>query len=299
VLPVSGSTTSAITVMLPCMVATSDPGDQVPTAPEGLPHAQFGPHRFYPGEGGGSGEFRRARFDVADLRGARFTDCDLTGVTVRDSWLVDVSISGYLRNVTVNDVDVSGFVSAELDRRHPERVQLREVQTADDVRAMWDTIERLWAQALDRAGRLPGPMLAQQVNQEWSFAQTLRHLVFITDAWASRTVLDEEMPYHPLGLPQSWYQPADAAALGIDPTAEPAYADILTARTDRMTVMRDITAGLTDDGLARLCQRSPAPGYPVEDRTAIDCIGVVMEEEIEHYRFAVRDLAVLEATQPD
>jgi hypothetical protein len=28
----------------------------------------------------------------------------------------------------------------------------------------------------------------------------------------------------------------------------------------------------------------------------IDCIGVVMDEEMEHYRFAVRDLAVLEAS---
>ena len=41
--------------------------------------------------------------------------------------------------------------------------------------------------------RLPAAALDQQVSEEWSFAQTLRHLVFITDAWASRTVLDEEM----------------------------------------------------------------------------------------------------------
>ena len=27
----------------------------------------------------------------------------------------------------------------------------------------------------------------------------------------------------------------------------------------------------------------------------IDCVSVVLEEEIEHYRFAVRDLAVLES----
>jgi hypothetical protein len=257
--------------------------------------AQFGPHRFSAGEGGGGTEFLAARFDVADLRGARFTDCDLTGVTIRDGWLVDVSISGYLSNVTVNGVDVSDFVSAELDRRHPERVQLRESQTADDVRAMWDTIERLWAQAIERAGRLPAGALTQQVNQEWSFAQTLRHLVFITDAWASRTVLDEEMPYHPLGLPQSWYPAADAAALGIDVTARPGHAEILAARADRMTVIRRIVAALTDDSLGRLCQRSPAPGYPDEERTVVGCISVVMEEEIEHYRFAVRDLAVLEA----
>jgi hypothetical protein len=273
------------------MTATNDPA---PASPEEPAAAQFGPHRFCAGEDGGGERQRGARFDVADLRGARFTDCDMTGVTIRDCWLVDVSISGYLSNVTVNGVDVTGFVSAELDRRHPERVQLREAQTADDVRALWGTIERLWAQAAERAGRLPAEALDQQVSGEWSFAQTLRHLVFITDAWASRTVLDEEMPYHPFGLPQSWYPAADAAALGIDLTAQPGYDRILAARAGRMAVMRRIVAGLTDADLARLCQRSPAPGYPDEERTVVDCIGVVMDEEIEHYRFAVRDLAVLE-----
>ena len=273
------------------MTATNEPANPASDWAE----AQFGPHRFYAGEGGGNTELRGARFGAADLRGARFTDCDLTGVTIRDGWLVDVSISGYLSNVTVNGVDVTDFVSAELDRRHPERVQFREGQTADDVRAIWDTIERLWAQALERAARLPAPALMQQVNEEWSFAQTLRHLVFITDAWASRTVLDEELPYHALGLPQSWYPDAEADALGIDLTAQPGYAEILAARADRMAVMRRIVAGLTDASLGRLCRRSPAPGYPDEERTVIECIAVVMDEEIEHYRFAVRDLAVLEA----
>jgi DinB superfamily len=257
--------------------------------------AQFGPHRFSAGEGGGSEQFRGAAFAVMDLRRARFTDCDLTGVTIRDGWLVDVSLSGYLSNVTVNGVDVSDFVSAELDRRHPERVQLREVRTADDIRAMWDTIERLWAQTVERAGRLPAAALTEAVEEEWSFAATLRHLVFITDAWASRTVLDEDMPYHPFGLPQSWYPAADTAALGIDLTAQPGYAEILAARADRMATMQRIVAGLTDDNLHRRCQRAPAPGYPDEERTVFDCLGVVMDEEIEHYRFAVRDLAVLEA----
>jgi hypothetical protein len=277
------------------MTAANDQIAPLPGWQDGPVDAQFGPHRFGAGEGGGSTEFLAARFDVADLRGARFTDCDLTGVTIRDGWLVNVSISGYLSNVTVNGVDVTGFVSAELDRRHPERVQLRECRTAGDLRAMWETIERLWADAAGRAGRLPAAALTQQVNEEWSFAETLRHLVFITDAWASRTVLDEEMPYHRLGLPQSWYPAAAAAALGIEVTAQPGYAEILAARADRMAVMRRIVAALTDDRLGRLCQRSPAPGYPDEQRTVAECISVVMEEEIEHYRFAVRDLALLEA----
>ena len=291
-MPIPGRRSSGTGATMQSMTATNDPASAGPDEPA---EAQFGPHRFYAGEGGGSTAFRGARFDVADMRGARFTDCDLTGVTIRDGWLVNVSISGYLSNVMVNGVDVTEFVSAELDRRHPERVQFRGGKTADDVRAIWDTIERLWGEAAERAGKLPAAALAEQVDEEWSFEQTLRHLVFITDAWASRTVLDEPMPYHPLGLPQSWYPPADAAALGIDLTAQPSYAEIQAVRADRMAVMRRILGGLADADLGRLCRRSPAPGYPEEERTVIDCIAVVMEEEIEHYRFAVRDLAVLEA----
>ena len=152
---IPGSRSSWAGVILPFMTATNDPAGPAPDSAGEPMEAQFGPHRFYAGEGGGDERFRGARFEAADLRGARFTDCDLTGVTIRDGWLVNVSISGYLSNVTVNGVDVTDFVNAELDRRHPERVQFREGQTAGDVRALWDTIERLWAQATERAGRCP------------------------------------------------------------------------------------------------------------------------------------------------
>jgi hypothetical protein len=256
---------------------------------------QFGPHRFSAGAGGADERFHGARFDVADLRGARFTDCDLTGVRIRDAWLVDVSISGYVEHLTVNGVDVTAYVRAELDRRHPERVQLREGETADDLRAIWGAVERLWAALLERAGRLPAAALAERVDEEWSFQETLRHLVFITDAWVSRTVLDEERPYHPIGLPQRWYPAADAATLGIELDALPDYPEILAVRAGRMAVVRHVVDTLADADLGRPCRRSPAPGYPDEPRTVVDCLAVAMEEELEHHRFAERDLAVLEA----
>jgi Transmembrane secretion effector len=41
-----------------------------PASPDEPAKAQFGPHRFYAGEGGGSQQYRGARFDVADLREA-------------------------------------------------------------------------------------------------------------------------------------------------------------------------------------------------------------------------------------
>jgi hypothetical protein len=161
---------------------------------------------------------------------------------------------------------------------------------------MWDTIERLWAGTVARAGRLPEPALHQRVDGEWSFIETLRHLVFATDKWAGYMVLDKPRPYHRLGLPQPGFTPAEAAALGIDLDVRPSLAEVLEARGTRMTMVRGIVDGLADDDLERVCPRLPAPGYPEETRSVGLCLGVVMKEECEHRRYAVRDLAALERT---
>jgi hypothetical protein len=241
-------------------------------------------------------EFRGASFTGADFTGANFRDCDLSQVKITDSWLDDVRVSGLVGRFVVNDVDVTAFVEGELDKRHPERVQLRELRTAGDYRAMWDTIEWLWAETVARAGRLPEPALHQRVDGEWSFVETPRHLVMATDRWAGYMILDKQAPYHRLGLPQPGITPADAAALGIDLDARPSLAEVLEARGSRVALVRGIVDGLTDDDLERACPRLPAPGYPQEARSVGLCLGVVMKEECEHRRYAVRDLAALEAS---
>jgi hypothetical protein len=239
--------------------------------------------------------FRGASFTGTDFTGASFRDCDLRRVKITDSWLVDVNVSGLVGNFVVNDVDVTAFVEAELDRRHPERVQLSAVRTADDYRAMWDTIERLWADTVARARRLPESALHLRVDDEWSFVETLRHLVFAADAWAGRAILDEPLPYHPLGLPSTGYPPAGAAALGIDIEARPSLAEVMEVRDSRMALVRRLVDGLTDAGLDRVCPRSPSPHHPEETRSVGRCLRVIMREECEHRRYAVRDLATLEA----
>jgi hypothetical protein len=259
--------------------------------------AQYGPYRWSAGAGDEDDAFRGASFTVVDFTGASFRDCDLSQVSIVASWLVDVNISGHVESLVVNDVDVTSFVNAELDRRHPERVQLRELRTAQDYRALWDALERLWSETVARAERLPEPVRHERVSDEWSFVETMRHLVYVTDAWASRTILDEPMPFHRYGLSQTAYPPADAAALGMDPDAHPSYPEVMSVRADRMARVRGIVDGLTDSELERICPRAPAPGYPDETRTVGVCLSVVMMEECEHHRYAVRDLAVLEARE--
>lgn len=257
--------------------------------------AQYGPHRWSTGhhETGNNAQLRNADFEVMDMRNARFVDCDLSGLRVVDGWLVDVALDGYVQQLVVNGIDVTDYVAEQLDLRHPERVQLRSLASPADFVAMWETIERLWSSLVDRALPLGEEALNQRVQQEWSFLETLRHLVYCTDAWASRTVLDDPAPFHVLALPQTAYSPVDAAELGMDLGASPSLTDVLEARASRLALVRKIVRGLDDAELTRLCTRPPAPGYQEEVRTVADCLSVVMEEEVEHYRFASRDLAAL------
>jgi len=262
--------------------------------------AQYGPHRWSAGyhDDGTNARFRGHTFMVNDLAGARFVDCDLREVKIVDGYLADVDISGWVERLTINGVDVTDYVNEQLDRRHPEREQLRSIGSIDDFRAMWNTVERLWAETAERAAGLPESALQARVGGEWSYVETLRHLVFITDSWASRTILDEENPFHPLALPQTAYSPGDAAALGIEIDAKPSLAEVVEVRAGRMALMRDLLGRLTNADLGRACARPPAPGYPEEQRAVAECLAVVMEEEIDHHRYAARDLAILEATTP-
>ena len=102
----------------------------------------------------------------------------------------------------------------------------------------------------------------ERVDDQWSFVATLLHLVFATDAWVSRTVLDEPIPYHRLGYPYSGYPASHAAAIRVDLAARPSFDEVIDVRADRMAVMRRVVDGLTDDELKRLWALSPRRAIP-------------------------------------
>jgi len=133
------------------------------------------------------------RFHLVDLTGARFEQVDMTGVVMRGVELVDVDIDGEVWNLIINGVDVAPLIEAELNRRHPDRAKMRPT-TPEGFREAWDIIERLWDETMARARRLDPELLHASVDGEWSFIQTLRHLVFATDAWIRRVLLGAPSP---------------------------------------------------------------------------------------------------------
>lgn len=228
-----------------------------------------------------------------DLRGARFVECDLAGAVMRGVQVEAVDIDApwlpYGDPLLVNGVDVVPYVEAELDRRFPGREQ-RRAADPDGLRAAWDVLQKTWAATLERAAAMPDGTVDVPVDGEWSFAQTLRHLVLATDAWLGRGVLEREQPFHPLGLAGPGAE-EDGLDLSLLTSTTPSYAEVLEARADRVAMVTDLLAGVTADQLAEERRNPWAPAYP---ETVRSCLHVVLEEEWEHHRYAVRDLDAIE-----
>ena len=76
----------------------------------------------------------------------------------------------------------------QLDRRYPGRAQ-RYAEDPEGLRAAWEVLQATWADVLARAAAMPEGTVDISVGGEWTFAQTLRHLVLATDVWLRRAVL--------------------------------------------------------------------------------------------------------------
>jgi DinB superfamily/Pentapeptide repeats (8 copies) len=243
-----------------------------------------------------SDELQGARFVDTDLRGARFVGADLSGVVMRGVQVEQAEIDapwlphgGFLR---VNGVDVIPLVEAELDRRFPGRAE-RHATDPEGLRSAWAALERTWSATLERAAGMPPGTVDVRVDGEWSFAQTLRHLVLATDVWLGRAVLEVEQPFHPLGVANAEAE-ADGLDLSVFSTAEPSYDEVLEARAGRVAMVRDFLATVTPDDLEAARSNPWAPEYP---ETTLSCLHTILEEEWEHHRYAVRDLDAIAAGQ--
>ena len=230
------------------------------------------------------GDLAGAVFWGADLTGARFRDVNLTGATITHAWLVDVDIDALVDSVVINGVDVTAYVN-ERDPWYPLRSMLRP-SDPDGMRTAWAALETEWATTIARAGALRDDTLHESVNGEWTFVQTLRHLVFAMDKWFTAPIL--EAAFDPIGLPNSGSVDFPWPALDYDLT--PSATEALAVRADRSTRFREFVASVTTSDFTRPVEVLENGTHPLQE-----CLYTVFEEEFWHNRYAVRDLAALEA----
>ena len=229
-----------------------------------------------------------------DLRGARFVNSDLSGAVMRAVELAGVDIDTDLRRieVRVNGVDVAPLVEAELDRRFPGR-ELRRAADPEGLRAAWVALERTWAATLDRVAGMPPGTVDVSVDGEWTFAQTLRHLVLATNAWLHGAIQGVEQPFHPIGQPFDGYE-SDGFDMSIFRVDPPSYEEVLDVRAAHVASVRDFIAATTTEQLA---ESRGNPWAPEHEVSVLTCLHVILNEEWEHHRYAVRDLDAIERAE--
>jgi hypothetical protein len=232
------------------------------------------------------GDLSGAEFWGADLSGARFRDVNLTEVRISHAWLVDVEIDAFIDRLVVNGVDVTAFVN-EHDPWYPLRSVLR-VTDPESMRSGWAALRDAWAATVARAQRQPADDMEASVDGEWSFVETLRHLVMAMDKWFSAPILGR--PFHPLGLPNKGS--IDFPWPDLDRDAAPSLSEVLAAREDQANRLGDYLAAATADDLGRTVEVLENGPHLVRD-----CISTVFEEEFWHHRYAVRDLTKLESSE--
>src|SRR6266849_1907722 len=248
-------------------------------------------------------DLRGARFERADLSGAQLHAVDMSGARVRGvdlsavvrrgGELVDVEIYGEIENLTINGVNIGPLVDADLNRRNPARAKMRPTDPAG-FRKGWDILERLWGETVERARRLRPELLHESVDGEWSFTETLRHLVFATDSWIRRAILGDPAPWDPLALP--WDEMPDTPGVPRDRDARPSLDAVLKLRHDRMSTVRQVIEGLTDASLDGHTEPVEGPGWPEPRSYPVrECLLCILNEEWEHRLYAERDLDALEA----
>ena len=147
-------------------------------------------------------DLQGSRFWRVNLSGSRLHSVELIDVKITDAWVNNVEISGLIGTLKVNEVDVSAFVRGELDKRYPERRMLSATDV-EGLRAAWAMIDEQAQATVDRARALPETALDESIDGEFSFLQTLRHLVFATDRWITGPVFADPKHFHPLGYPHT------------------------------------------------------------------------------------------------
>lgn len=234
-----------------------------------------------------------ARFERVALRQAGFRGVDFSGSVMRAVNLENADIDGDIGGLTINGVDIAPLVEAELTRHQPARAHWNATDP-DDLRSAWAALQQKWSQLQQRVASMSEGTADVSVDDEWSFTQTLRHLVFATDTWFTGP-LRGPAGFHPWGLPftdMARYVP-EGTDFGLDPTASPGHPDVLEVRAERV---RLVGTFLADADAARLSREVPSP--PWGDRaqmTLLKGVQVIIEEECEHQRFAERDLDRIEA----
>lgn len=218
-----------------------------------------------------------------NLQRTLFRDADLSGANFFHVFLKDVRVDGEIDRLVINGVDVTDYVN-EHDRWWPLRNNLSP-NSVDGLRESWAALSMEWRDFLNRVSTTDESLVHASVNGEWTLTETVRHLIFAMDKWFTMPILGFSS-FSAMGLPNTESQ--DHEWPGIDLQAVPDFTEVLQARAEQHERFSAFVATLRPEDLPKTVTIEENGVVP-----AFMCFHVVLEEEFEHLRYMIRDLATL------
>ena len=176
-----------------------------------------------------------------------------------------------LRDRTIHD---------ELDRQHPDRVQLRPKDVSGLARAL-DVRDAMWDGSIERAQKLPPLLLHERVGGE---SRSSRRSATCCSRWTRGSLgwcfgcRTHTRVGGRARLPRSVRRRARTRARG-------------PCRAHRR--IRDYLASATDADLSTVVSPPDTTGFPQTDHPVLYCFRVVLHDEWWHHQYATRDLDAL------
>lgn len=154
-------------------------------------------------------------FENQNLSGALFHRVGLSRAVFEDAYLKDAKFHNVnfenviidfaaIKGLTVNGVRVDDFVSAELDRRDPERARLRMRDSHDprEVRRVMRRLNKVRKEFRAALRAAPAELLCQRPQKlKWSAIEHVRHLLHAESTYIDHWILRNKEPMSELGLP--------------------------------------------------------------------------------------------------
>lgn len=144
-------------------------------------------------------------FSNTGLNNSVFKCSNLENSVITDTFLKNMKISFCLYDgLTIDGIEVLPLVEAEKDRLDPERIRLRIKNPfdPDEVKKVMHHLDEMRDGFYSFLRSTPHERLVKKPKgiDRWSALEHVRHLVFAEDLYLNHRLLNNYIPYNPIGM---------------------------------------------------------------------------------------------------
>lgn len=234
-------------------------------------------------------EMQESVFSNTGLNNSVFKCSNLENAVITDTFLRNMKISFCLYDgLTIDGIEVLPLVEAEKDRLDPERIRLRIINPfdPDEVKKVVHHLDEVRDGFYAFLRPTPHEQLIKKPKgiDRWSALEHVRHLVFAEDLYLNHRLLNNNIPYNPIGMiPDFLKNDPSFNKVGSKPTED--LEEVLSAWSRIHDEMKKYTNNITPELLKSELDMNPGSpekvtvGYILQMLPPHDLLHIRMAEK--------------------